>query len=189
MPDDDSKQFKTRALWRQWLARNGAKSDGIWMRFAKKASAQKTLSYVEAVEEALCFGWIDSQVRKLDDDFYIQRFTPRRPRGVWSKINVERVERLISADLMTEAGMREVEAAKADGRWEQAYQGSATAEPHPDLVAALDKNKAARTFFATLNKTNRYAVIWRVGTARTEATRARRIAQIVEMLARGETFH
>jgi uncharacterized protein YdeI (YjbR/CyaY-like superfamily) len=108
---------------------------------------------------------------------------------VWSKINVERVERLISADLMTDAGMREVEAAKADGRWEQAYQGSATAEPHPDLVAALDKNKAARTFFATLNKTNRYAVIWRIGTARTEATRARRIAQIVEMLARGETFH
>jgi uncharacterized protein YdeI (YjbR/CyaY-like superfamily) len=190
MPDyDDSEPFETRAQWRRWLTRNGAKSDGIWMRFAKKGSAAKTISYAEAVEEALCFGWIDSQVRTLDDQFYLQRFTPRRPRGVWSKINVERVERLIAEDRMTPAGLREVEAAKADGRWQQAYKGSATAEPHPDLVAALEKNKAARALFASLSKTNRYAVIWRVQTARTEATRAKRIAQIVEMLARGETFH
>lgn len=190
MPDhDDSEQFATRAHWRRWLTRNGAKSEGVWMRFAKKGSAEKTISYDEAVEEALCFGWIDSQVRKLDDNFYLQRFTPRRPRGVWSKINVERVERMIAADRMTETGMREVEAAKADGRWKQAYVGSATAETHPDLVAALKKNKAARDFFASLNKTNRYSVIWRVETARTEAIRAKRIAQLVEMLARGETFH
>jgi uncharacterized protein YdeI (YjbR/CyaY-like superfamily) len=190
MPDhDDSEQFATRAQWRRWLTRNGAKLDGIWMRFAKKGSAEKTISYDEAIEEALCFGWIDSQVRKLDDDFYLQRFTPRRPRGVWSKINVARVERMIAADRMTEAGMREVERAKADGRWEQAYEGSATAEPHPDLVAALKKNKAARELFASLNKANRYAVIWRVKTARTEATRLKRIATLVEMLARGETLH
>jgi uncharacterized protein YdeI (YjbR/CyaY-like superfamily) len=186
---DDSEQFETRAQWRRWLTRNGGKSDGIWMRFAKKAGAHKTISYDEAVEEALCFGWIDSQVRKLDDKFYVQRFTPRRPRGVWSKINVQRVERLIAEDRMTQAGLREVAAAKADGRWEQAYEGSASAEPHPDFVAALKKNKAAREFFASLNKTNRYAVIWRVQTARTDALRAKRITQLVEMLARSETFH
>ncbi len=175
--------------WRRWLTRNGATSSGIWMRFAKKGSETKTITYAEAVEEALCFGWIDGQVRKLDDRFYQQRFTPRRPKGVWSKINVERVERLIAAGLMTDAGMREVEAAKADGRWKQAYQGSATAEPHPDFVAALKKNKAAREFFATLSKTNRYSVIWRIATARTDALRAKRIVQLVDMLARGETFH
>jgi uncharacterized protein YdeI (YjbR/CyaY-like superfamily) len=186
---DDSEQFATRAQWRRWLTRNAAKSDGIWMRFAKKGSGKTTLSYDEAVEEALCFGWIDSQVRTLDADFYVQRFTPRRPRGVWSKTNVERVERMLAQGRMTDAGMREVEAAKADGRWAHAYKGSATAEPHLDLVAGLKKNPAARAFFASLNKANRYAVIWRVNTARTEATRAKRIAQLVAMLARGETFH
>jgi len=156
------------------------------MKFAKKGTGVTTITYSEALEVALCYGWIDAQVRGFDDVYYLQRFTPRRKRGRWSKINRNAATRLIEAGEMKAPGLREVERAKADGRWDAAYDSAQTAVVPGDFSRALRQNKAAREFFATLSPSGRYGMLYRIHEAKRPETRARRIAQFVEMLARGE---
>ncbi|WP_457391117.1 YdeI/OmpD-associated family protein [Roseateles sp. P5_E1] len=181
--------FKNARAFEAWLKKNHAKSDGLWLMIAKRGAAEPSVTYPEAVEIALCWGWIDGQKKGLDDQHFLQRFTPRRARSVWSKINVEKVATLIEAGRMQPPGQAQVEAAKADGRWAQAYDGAKTSTVPDDLAVALDANPPAKAFFATVNASNRYAVLWRIQTAVKPETRARRIAQLVDMLARGETVH
>ncbi|MGI8613773.1 MAG: YdeI/OmpD-associated family protein, partial [Nocardioidaceae bacterium] len=181
--------FGDAYAWEHWLAEHYASSDGVWLRFAKKRSGVTTVNYSEALDVALCFGWIDSQVRKLDITSYLQRWTPRRPRSPWSQVNREKVAVLVAQDRMRPAGTREVERAKADGRWEHAYQRQSAATVPDDLRAALDAEPAAAAFFETLSSQNRYAVLYRVQDAKRPATRARRIATFVAMLAEGKTLH
>ena len=181
--------FTDQAAWRAWLAENHASSDGVWIKFAKKGSGIPTVVYAEAVEESLIHGWIDGQVKRVDDDFYMQRFTPRRARSRWSKINCAKAEKLIAEGRMQPAGLAEVERAKADGRWDAAYDSPTTATVPDDLRAALDAEPAAARLFAELDGNNRYAILHRVQDAKRPETRARRIAQFVAMLARGETIH
>jgi uncharacterized protein YdeI (YjbR/CyaY-like superfamily) len=172
-----------------WLEENAAESAGLWLKIAKKGAPEPSVTYDEAVELALCFGWIDSQKRGFDETHFLQRFTPRRPRGRWSKINREKAEALHKAGSLRPAGTAEVEAAKADGRWEAAYEGSRTAKVPDDLQAELDANPKAATFFADLDSANRYAIIWRLGEAKKPETRARRLAKFVAMLENGEKLH
>ena len=181
--------FENAKAFAAWLRKNHAKSDGLWLKIAKRDAAERSVTYPEAVEIALCWGWIDSQKKGLDDQHFLQRFTPRRARSVWSKINVDKVATLIEAGRMQPPGHAQVEAAKADGRWAQAYDGAKTSTVPDDLVAALDANPRAKAFFGTLNASNRYAVLWRIQTAVKPETRAKRIAQLVDMLTRGETVH
>ena len=172
-----------------WLEENHASSDGIWLQIAKKGAALPTVTYAEALGLALCFGWIDSQKRGLDEEHFLQRFTPRRPRGRWSRINREKAEALIAAGTMRPAGLAEVEAAKADGRWEAAYEGQRTAKVPADLQRELDANPAAAEFFAALDSANRYAIVYRLEDAKKPETRERRLAKFVAMLERGEKIH
>lgn len=188
-PDLPVVTFESAAAWRAWLRTNHKASAGVWLRMFKKGSGVATVTYAEAVEEALCYGWIDSQMNRFDAESYVQRFSPRRPRSLWSKINIDRVERLIAAKRMRPAGLKEIENAKADGRWQRAYEPPSRSEVPDDFVQALAKNKKAKAFFATLNRANVYAVCWRLQTAKKPETRARRIAQLVEMFARGERVH
>ena len=166
-----------------------ATCDGLWLKLAKRGAKESSVTYPEAVELALCWGWIDGQKKGLDDQHYLQRFTPRRARSIWSKVNVDKAEALIAAGRMQAPGLAQIEAAKADGRWARAYDGARTSTVPEDLLAALAAEPRAKAFFATLNASNRYAVLWRIQTAVKAETRARRIAQLVEMLARGETIH
>jgi uncharacterized protein YdeI (YjbR/CyaY-like superfamily) len=178
------------AAWRRWLRAHHRSEDGVTLVLAKKGTTSPTsLSYDEALEEALCFGWIDGQVRRRDEATYLQRFTPRRPRSTWSKRNTMLAEGLIAEGRMQPAGLAEVERAKADGRWAAAYAGPATIEMPADLAAALARNRRARKAFDGLDAHNRYAVLHRLETARRPETRARRVEPFVEMLARGETLH
>jgi uncharacterized protein YdeI (YjbR/CyaY-like superfamily) len=178
------------AAWRRWLRSHHRSKDGVTVVLAKKGTTTPTsLSYDDALEEALCFGWIDGQVRRRDEGTYLQRFTPRRSRSTWSKRNTMLAEALIAEGRMQPAGLAEVERAKADGRWEAAYAGPATIEVPPDLKGALARNKKAREAFDGLDGQNRYAVLHRIETARRPETRAKRVEQFVEMLARGETLH
>jgi uncharacterized protein YdeI (YjbR/CyaY-like superfamily) len=172
-----------------WLEKNHAGSAGFWLKIAKRGSGVESVSYAEALELALCFGWIDSQKRGLDERCFLQRFTPRRPRGRWSLINREKAEALIDSGAMRPAGLAEVEAAKADGRWEAAYAGQRTAEVPPDLQGELDRNAAAREFFATLDSANRYAILYRLQEAKKPETRERRLRKFIGMLERGEKIH
>jgi uncharacterized protein YdeI (YjbR/CyaY-like superfamily) len=172
----------------KWLVRNHEKSDGVWLRMFPKAAGESTLDWNQAVDVALCFGWIDGQSKKHDDVSRVQRFTPRRAKSSWSKINTERIERLTNEGRMRPAGQREVDAAQADGRWAQAYDPPSRATVPDDFLAALKKNKKAATFFATLNKRNTYPVIYRLQTAKTPDTRAKRIRTFIEMFERGEKF-
>lgn len=189
VPDDLPVQhFKDQKAWEKWLVAN-AGGKGIWLQIAKKDSGIASVNYAEALEVALCHGWIDGQKRGYDEKFFLQRFTPRRPRGLWSKINIGHVERLIAAGRMQSGGLREVEAAKADGRWEAAYRSFSDMEVPTELAAALKKNKKATAFFDRLDKTNRYAFCWRVHTAKKPETRVARAEKFVEMLARGEKIH
>ena len=181
--------FRSPRAWAQWLAANHEERDGVWLRFFKKASNVPSLSYADALEEALCYGWIDGQVKKYDTHSYLQKFTPRGKRSVWSKLNVARATRLIDAGRMQPAGLRQVDDARQDGRWNDAYDSPSRSTLPDDLLAALSKNKKARAFFETLNKTNRYAITWRLQTARRPETRARRLKAMVAMLARHEAFH
>lgn len=181
--------FADRAEMESWLEENHASSDGIWLQIAKKAASTPTVTYDEAVELGLCFGWIDSQVRRFDEEHYIQRFTPRRPRGRWSKINRQKAEALIRAGKMRPSGLAEVEAARADGRWEAAYEAQASAKVPPDLQRELDRNKAAAEFFAGLDSANRYAIIYRLDDAKKPETRERRLRKFIAMLERGEKIH
>jgi uncharacterized protein YdeI (YjbR/CyaY-like superfamily) len=172
-----------------WLEKEHASSAGIWLKIAKKGSGVASVSYAEALELALCFGWIDSQKRGLDEKHFLQRFTPRRPRGRWSRINREKAEGLLAAGMMRPAGLAEVEAAKADGRWEAAYEGQRRAAVPADLRRELDASPAAAEFFAGLDSANRYAIVYRLEEAKKAETRERRLRKFVGMLERGEKIH
>jgi len=186
----ESKAFRTAAAFGKWLTVHHGKAEaGIWVRFFKKASGEKSLTYLEALDEALCHGWIDGQVKPLDDKSWIQRFTPRRPRSNWSKRNTQFAERLIAEGRMKPAGLAQIDAAKADGRWGAAYDSPRNALPPEDFLSALEKSKKAKAFFATLNKANVYAIVYRLQTAKKPETRERRLKAILEMLKRGEKFH
>lgn len=175
--------FPTREDWENWLAENHASAKGVWLKFARKDSGVASITYEEAVEVALCYGWIDGQASSLDETHWRQRFTPRRTKSRWSKINRERAEKLIAAGKMQPAGMREVERAQADGRWEAAYESPKNITVPDDLRLALEGNEEARSFFETLDSRNRYAILYRIQEAKRPETRARRIAQFVAMLA------
>jgi len=178
------------AAWRRWLAANHASSAGVWLRLAKKGMNEPTqLRYAEALDEALCHGWIDGQVRRFDEASYRQRFTPRRTRSAWSQNNVANIERLLGEGRMTPAGVAAFEAARADGRLDRAYPGQASIEVPDDLAAALEAEPAARASFESLSSQNRYAVLLRIHQAARPQTRAQRIERVVAMLARGETPH
>lgn len=181
-------EFKSQKEWRTWLSKNHRSSDGIWMRIYKKDSGQVTIYYPAALDEALCFGWIDGQKKSHDDKSFLQRFTPRRARSIWSKINIGHVARLTAAGKMMPAGLEQVEKAKADGRWAQAYDSPRAATVPEDFLKELRKSKKAEAFFKTLRKSQLYSITWRIQTAKKPETRARRIELIVKMLARGETF-
>ncbi len=191
MPDDlPQLLLPDAAAWRAWLGEHHARSAGVWLRLAKKGTLEPTrLLYPDALEEALCYGWIDGQVRRFDALTYRQRFTPRRPRSTWSQNNVAHVRRLIEHGRMHAAGLAAFERARDDGRVDDAYPGSARATVPEDLAAALAASPAALSFFEGLSSQNRYAILYRVGQAKRADTRARRIAQFVAMLARGETIH
>jgi len=181
--------FADLAALEAWLEENQDSSEGLWLKIAKKGTRKRSVTYAEALELALCFGWIDSQKRGFDEEYFLQRFTPRRPRGRWSQINREKAEALIAAKRMRPTGHAEVEAAKADGRWEAAYAGQRTAEVPDDLQRELDANPAAAEFFADLDSANRYAVIYRLNDAKKPETRERRLRKFVAMLERGEKIH
>jgi uncharacterized protein YdeI (YjbR/CyaY-like superfamily) len=175
--------------WESWLAQRHASSPGVWLKIAKKGSGATGLSYPEALEVALCYGWIDGQKGAFDDEYWLQRFTPRKPGSRWSKINTEKAAELIAAGRMRPAGMREVELAREDGRWDAAYSGQRSAAVPEDLERELAGNEAARAFFATLSSVNRYAILYRIADAKRPETRARRIAKYVAMLAAHETIY
>ena len=175
--------------WEAWLEANHASSPGVWLMLIKKGSTKTAPTYAEALDVALCYGWIDGQGKALDVDFSLQRFTPRRKRSPWSQRNRDRVQALIDAGRMRPAGFAEIERAKEDGRWDAAYAPPSEAEVPDDLRAAIDASPDAAAFFATIDRQNRFAIIYRTTTAKKPETRARRIAQFVEMLARGETIH
>jgi uncharacterized protein YdeI (YjbR/CyaY-like superfamily) len=181
--------FATQADLEDWLEENHAASEGAWLKIAKKGAEVPSVTYAEALELALCFGWIDSQKRGHDEQHFLQRFTPRRPRGRWSKINREKCEALIAAGAVRSAGLAEIEAAKADGRWEAAYEGQRTATVPEDLQRELEANPAAAEFFAGLDGANRYAIIYRLNEAKKAETRERRLRKFVAMLERGEKIH
>jgi uncharacterized protein YdeI (YjbR/CyaY-like superfamily) len=182
-------RFRDARAWATWLRTHHASSEGVWLQLAKAGADEPGLSYAEAIEVALCWGWIDGQKKGLDAQSWLQRFTPRRARSLWSKINRAKAEALIAAGRMQPAGLAEIERARADGRWDEAYDGARTSVVPADMQAALDANRPAAEFFATLDGANRYAVLWRVQTAKRPETRTKRIATLVEMLARGEKIH
>jgi uncharacterized protein YdeI (YjbR/CyaY-like superfamily) len=181
--------FASRAEWAAWLADHHDDIDGLWVKFAKKDSGIDSVTYAEAVEVALCYGWIDGQAAAHDDAHWLQRFTPRRARSRWSKINRDRARALIEGGEMQPAGMREVERAKADGRWDAAYEGARAATVPDDLQAALDADGHAREFFATLDSANRYAILYRLDEAKKPETRERRLRKFVTMLESREKIH
>ena len=181
--------FRSAQDWKRWLRGHHADFAGVWLRLFKKGSGVESITRAEALDEALCYGWIDGQARREDDRCYLQRFTPRRRRSIWSKINREHVARLIREKRMQPAGLKEVERAKADGRWEAAYDSPRRSMVPADFTAALARNKKAQAFFKTLNRQNVYAICFRLHGAKKTETRARRITQFVAMLAEGQTIH
>ena len=181
--------FAAQQEWEAWLEAHHADSAGLWLKIAKKEAGGHSLTYAEALESALCYGWIDGQKAALDEQHWLQKFTPRRARSVWSKVNRAKAEALIAASRMRPDGLRQVELAQADGRWDAAYDGQSTAAVPTDLQTALDDNPDARAFFGTLDRVNRYAILYRIQTAKRPETRAARIQKFVEMLSRREKIH
>jgi uncharacterized protein YdeI (YjbR/CyaY-like superfamily) len=181
--------FASPAEWEQWLEDNHAVSEGVWIKMAKKDAGIDSVRYPEVLESALCFGWIDARREALDERYFLQRFTPRRPRSRWSRINREKAERLIADARMRPAGLAEVERARADGRWEAAYEGQKGSTVPDDLQRELDARPRAKAFFAELNSQNRYAIVYRLHDAKKPETRARRLAKFVAMLEAGETIY
>jgi uncharacterized protein YdeI (YjbR/CyaY-like superfamily) len=181
--------FASRGEWEAWLAEHHGAAAGVWLAIAKKGSGRDSVSYADALEVAICYGWIDGQKGKLDDDFWLQRFTPRKSGSKWSQINRAKALTLIERGAMRPAGLREVERAKADGRWDAAYEAQSAATVPEDLQRALDENPRAAAFFATLDRLNRYAILYRIQDAKRPETRARRIEKLVAMLARHERIH
>src|ERR1700722_3943889 len=194
MPDKPKSElpklvFANQKAWEKWLKTNHLSSSGIWLQLAKKDSGTSSVTYAEAIEVALCYGWIDGQKKSLSNEAWLQKFTPRGKKSIWSKINREKALTLVACGRMQATGLAEMERAKADGRWEQRYNPPRPHTVHSDLQAALKKNARAKAFFATLEGRNRYAILWRVQTAKKAETRARRIALFIEMLERGEKIH
>lgn len=193
--DDETKNglpilaFESLTAWEAWLEERHTTADGLWIKFAKKGSGVESVTYAEAVEGALLYGWIDGQASSLDERFYLQRYTPRRARSKWSKINREKVGVLMAAGRMKPAGLAEIERAKADGRWDAAYDSPSTAAVPDDLREKLDGNPEASAFFETLNSTNRYAILYQIQDAKKPETRARRIEKFVAMLNRNEKLY
>jgi uncharacterized protein YdeI (YjbR/CyaY-like superfamily) len=183
------KPFSSQKTFATWLAKNHARSNGIWIKVAKKDSGIPSVTHAEALEVALCYGWIDGQRDRYDDEYFLQRFTPRRARSRWSKINCAKATALIASGAMEPAGLAEVERAKADGRWDAAYSSAKTIEIPAELARAFARNAAARKFFETLDSRNRYAVLYRIENAKKAETRARLAEKFVGMLARGETVY
>lgn len=181
-PDYPILPFIDAATWRTWLDNNHASSDGVWARLYKKASGVASVTYAEALDEALCYGWIDGQKKSYDELSFLQKFTPRRAKSMWSKRNIEHVERLTAAGRITPAGLAEITRAQQDGRWQAAYDAPSNMTVPDEFLAELEKYPNAKTFFETLNKTNRYAIAWRLQTAKTDVTRMRRQDKIIAML-------
>lgn len=192
MPGADDLQsipFASDAEWERWLEENHASVDGVWIKMAKKGTGIDSVRYPEVLDTALCFGWIDAKRLALDEQFFLQRFVPRRPRSNWSRINVEKVERLTAEGRMRPAGFTEVERAKADGRWAAAYDGQRFSTVPEDLQAELDARPEAKAFFEGLNSQNRYAILYQLQDAKRPETRARRLAKFVAMLEAGERIY
>ncbi len=181
--------FSTQQLWHKWLENNHSKANGVWVKFYKKISGKKTINYAEALDEALCFGWIDGQSKSIDEVSYMQKFTPRREKSLWSKNNINNVKRLIKAKRMKLAGLAAIKAAKKDGRWQAAYDPSSSAKIPNDFLKELEKNKAAKKTFVSLDKANLYAIFFRLQTAKKPETRAKRMLVILDTLKRGGKFH
>jgi uncharacterized protein YdeI (YjbR/CyaY-like superfamily) len=188
-PPEATLSFATAAAWHRWLAKHHGKASGLWMRLAKAGSGVASISYAEALEAALCHGWIDGQRKADDAQFFLQRFSPRTAKSIWSKINRDKALALIASGQMKPTGLKEVERAQADGRWDKAYDGARNIAMPDDLQAALAAEPAAAAFFKTLSSQNRYAVLFRIHQAKKPETRARRIQTFVQMLARHETLH
>jgi uncharacterized protein YdeI (YjbR/CyaY-like superfamily) len=189
MDSDPILAYESQKAWEKWLKDNHRTSSGIWMRLAKKASGIPSVTYAEAVESALCYGWIDGHKRPHSDTAWLQRFTPRRPRSMWSQINRDKAVALIESRRMKAAGLSEIERAKQDGRWEAAYGSPSALKTDPEFQKALNKNPRAKKFFKTISAANRYAILWRIQTAKRAETRERRIREYIEMLEKGETLH
>ena len=185
--DPPVKSFASQETWERWLDRNHGNEEGVWLKVAKKSSGKRTVSVPEALEIALCYGWIDGQRKAFDGDYFLQRFTPRRRRSRWSKINRDSATALIERGRMRPPGLAEVERAKADGRWAAAYDSPSKIQPTPELLAALEASPKAKALFEELDSQNRYAILYRVHDAKRPETRTRRIEKFVEMLSRGET--
>jgi uncharacterized protein YdeI (YjbR/CyaY-like superfamily) len=181
--------FTNKQKWADWLAKQHDQSSGVWLKLAKKDTDIPSVSYEEALDVALCYGWIDGQKKGFDEQYWLQKFTPRGPKSIWSKINTEKVERLIASGEMKPAGLKAIEAARQDGRWDAAYASQKNISIPEDFQAALDKNKKANAFFATLKSAERYSFMFRIHNAKKPESRARRIQQFVEMLERGEKIH
>lgn len=182
------KLFETPEEWAAWLAEN-TNADGVWIKFAKKGSGVTSINYDQALQGALCYGWIDGQLQKLDDKFYLQRFTPRRAKSPWSARNRKYAEQLIAEGKMQSAGQLQIDEAKADGRWDAAYASPSNVTIPEDFLAELAKNKKAAAFYETLNRANLYTIYYRLHTAKTPKTRAARMEKIITMLAAGQKFH
>jgi uncharacterized protein YdeI (YjbR/CyaY-like superfamily) len=181
--------FDSQKAWETWLSLNHRRSEGIWLQFYKKTSGKQTFTHSEALDGALCYGWIDGQLKPYDAESWLHKFTPRRARSTWSKRNTERAEQLITTGKMKRAGMKEVDAAKATGRWQRAYDSPRNMSVPPDFLRALSKDKKAKAFFKTLNRANIYAIAWRLQTAARPETRKKRRQEILAMLARETAFH
>ena len=180
--------FESKKKFVDWLAKNYDESRGLWLKIAKKASGIPTVTYAEALEVALCYGWIDGQKKSFDENYYLQKFTPRRPKSIWSKINVGHVERLIASGEMKPSGLKAIEEAKQDGRWDAAYSSQKNIEVPDDFQSALRKNKKAKAFFESLTSAQRYSFLFRIETAKKVETRNKRIRMFIEKLEKGEMF-
>jgi len=189
IPEPEVINFKSQKEFRKWFTRNHTRIEGIWLRMFKKETGIKTITHAEALEEALCYGWIDGQGKKYDNESWIVKFTPRRSRSVWSKRNIAIAESLIETKRMKEPGFKQIEAAKADGRWNAAYDSPRNMEVPPDFMKALSANKKALEFFNTLNRANTYAIAWRLQTAKKPETREKRMKLLLEMMADGKKLH
>src|SRR5579884_34237 len=181
--------FASQQDWEQWLSEHHANAEGIWLKIAKKETGIPSVSYAEALDSAICYGWIDGQKAPFDEQYWLQKFTPRRPKSKWSKVNCDKATALIEAGRMQPAGLRQVEQAKADGRWDEAYDSQSKISVPDDLQRELDNHPEAQAFFNTLNSVNRYAILYRIQTAKKAETRAARIQKFVEMLSKGEKIY
>ncbi len=181
--------FEQQQDWADWLEQQHTTSAGVWLKHAKKDSGHASVSYAEALDTALCYGWIDGQKKAFDDSFWLQKWTPRGKKSIWSKINRDKAEKLIANGNMRPAGQLAIDAAKADGRWQAAYDSATTSTVPEDFQTALEQNELAKAFFATLNSQNRYAILFRIQTAKKPETRAKRIQQFIDMLEKHETLY